>query len=184
MIMKLDNLDLIIFDLDETLVDWTTQQLFPEVVQIITELKSSGYKLGLASYNGAAGQLLRNFGIYEMFDVIEYENVRNIFSDKMFDDVENGHPVCNDNLWLRVLSGIDKRDMLTSIITSLDIPSSRALFFDDQDRYINTAMSLGIKGYKVDHTGVNRKCVIHAIESFADAVEHAEYASYNNWIAL
>lgn len=84
---KLAHIDLVIFDLDETLIDWVHGKLFPDVPYVLKGLRKAGYKVALASYNSAADQMLRKFGIRHYFDWVVSEHLGETLADNMLVDM-------------------------------------------------------------------------------------------------
>ena len=118
----MSNIKCVIFDLDYTLLNHYTYRLYDDVVEILSELKSNGYKVALASYNAYAKNVLKEFDIYDYFDYIEYEDVR--YSN--WNNIDN------------------KRSMLERLIKKLNVEAQEILFIDDQRQNINVASDLGI----------------------------------------
>lgn len=119
----------IIFDLDRTLLCSETKNLFIDVKCILHHLKLKGYKIALASYNAYADKLLEEHNISQYFDYIIYEDMR-----------------------LLSILGINidfKLEMLTNLLSLANVSTEETLFFDDQQRNIDTGLKLGIKTCKV-----------------------------------
>jgi HAD superfamily phosphatase (TIGR01681 family) len=151
---KLDHIDLVVFDLDETLIDWAHKKLFPDVPYILQELRKSGYKVALASYNGAADQMLRKFGIRQFFDYVVSEHLGETLADNMLVDMEHGEFSRRDLVWMRLINGLDKKQMLEDVLMYFNTPPERTVFFDDQQRFIDSATQLGIMGHLVGPEGL------------------------------
>jgi HAD superfamily phosphatase (TIGR01681 family) len=124
---KIKGLDMIVFDLDYTLLNWSSRYerghaLFPYVVNILAELRKLGYKIALVSFNSEANYFLEYHGISNYFDYVEYE--KHTF-------------------------GASKRDMLLDLKYKSGIQPENMLFFDDNKFNIALADTMGIKGYCV-----------------------------------
>jgi HAD superfamily phosphatase (TIGR01681 family) len=160
---KLQNLDLIIFDLDGTLINWEEHNVFVGVHYILQSLKDAGYKLAIASYNQETKQCLLDLDINDYFDYVEYDKSSYLLlheqlkAEKTFD---------LNLLWQRTENMDDKRTMLENILTASKTSANKALFFDDQKRFINTAEELGIKGHLVGKDGVTVDLVNLALTEF------------------
>lgn len=123
-IPKVPNLDLIVFDLDYTLLDWSTKfdfghRLFPFVPHILDALKKIGYKLAIVSFNSDAKYFLEYHDIAWYFDFIEYEK----------------HTL-----------GATKKHMLLDLEYVSGISHENMLFFDDSETNINDAKAVGVQG--------------------------------------
>jgi HAD superfamily phosphatase (TIGR01681 family) len=144
---KKTNLDVLIFDLDETLIDWRHNKLFPRVAYYLDQLKACGYILAIASYNSNAEYYLDHYGIKHLFDIIEYTSVSR---SPILQSNRNNVLVPNNIFFHQD----NKYEMLKNIISKTQKPSSRMLFFDDQKRFVQTAESIGIKGIVVSCNGL------------------------------
>lgn len=113
------NIELIIFDLDDTLFCLRNRELFYDARVTLQRLKNNGYKIGLVSYNAKARAVLQSCGIHGLFDYVLCENWK----------------IC----------GIDgKENMLRTIIQQSGVLPERTLFVDDQYRFLQTAQRLGM----------------------------------------
>ena len=141
---------LVVFDLDDTLFSWKTNDLFPEVNAVLSRLKNAGCRLGLASYNAQAPDILEACGVSDAFDFIEYEDLvrtaRIVKNAKL-------HAADYDWKWCsRVVN--DKTLMLHSILSKAQVPPHQALFVDDQERFLAAARELGMQVMLVGAEGV------------------------------
>lgn len=114
-------INLIVFDLDDTLICAKTKVFLYDVENLLIRLKENGYKLALASYNPYADTVLRKRRLYHYFDFIEYEDWR--FQDEL--DM--------------------KENMLKTILKKSNVEAERILFIDDQIRFVEKAKMLGLK---------------------------------------
>ena len=115
------SINLIVFDLDDTLICTRTKLFLYDVENLLIRLKKDGYKLAVASYNPYADNVLRKKRLYHYFDFIEYED------------------------W-RFQETIDmKEKMLKTILEKSNIEAEKILFIDDQIRFIEKAKMLGLK---------------------------------------
>lgn len=113
--------NLIVFDLDDTLICARTKVFLYDVENLLISLKNEGYKLALASYNPYADDVLKKRRLYHYFDFIEYEDWR--FQDEL--DM--------------------KENMLKTILRKSNVEAEKILFIDDQIRFIEKAQMLGLK---------------------------------------
>lgn len=154
-----------IFDLDETLVDWSYQppKLFPQAIAILENLKHQGYCIALASYNKSAVSVLQSFDISKYFDVVEFENL---------DDNQN--IVTRDVIGLEIeqrykyrgLACDNKYDMLKAIMCKFNLPRNQYIFLDDHQCNVRTANKLGMYGIHIGFGGVEWKHIWKAINYF------------------
>jgi FMN phosphatase YigB (HAD superfamily) len=162
---KLNNLDLIIFDMDETLINWKTAQLFPNVDIYLDGLKKAGYKLAISSYNALTEECLTDFGIIDFFDIIEYQELSHSWFREQLSAEKEG--IYENVIWQGNVSKMDNKEtMLSNILYKLNIPAERTLFFDDQNRFLVVAKSLGIKGYNVKNTGLTLEKLVNGLAQF------------------
>lgn len=137
-----NDIRLVIFDLDQTLVDWIGGEahLFPCVRNILESLASNGFKIALATYNRWAEHFLTKLGVVSFFDMIETD----------------------------IVNTLDKLDykatMLQNILENFQIPPEKVLFFDDQKRNLETATRIGIHGVYVDYTGITEEDFMNAFK--------------------
>jgi HAD superfamily phosphatase (TIGR01681 family) len=163
---KLNNLELIIFDMDETLIDWTNAQLFPYIDVYLKALKEAGYKLAIASYNSLTEECLDEFHIKQYFDIIEHQDLsRSWFKQQLSAEKEG---IYENVIWQgNVTESDNKEKMLLNILTELNIPAEKTLFFDDQKRFVAMAKSLGIKGYNVNNSGLTLEKLTQGLAQFS-----------------
>lgn len=117
------NINLVIFDLDDTLICTRTSKFLYDVEKLLKTLKDNGYKIGMASYNPYADYVLKKRNLYDYFDFIEYEDWR---FKKILDLKEN---------------------MIKTILEKANTKPEHSLFIDDQVLCIETARTLGLKTY-------------------------------------
>ena len=123
-IPKISGLDMIVFDLDYTLLDWSSKfdfghQLYPFVPHILNALRKIGYKLAIVSFNSDARYFLEYHDIACYFDYVEYEK----------------HTL-----------GATKKEMLLDLEYISGIKHEHMLFFDDSQTNIDDAKAVGIQG--------------------------------------
>lgn len=114
------DIELIIFDLDGTLIDHKNDDIYVYnfVNPLIEYLVSKNIKLALASYNTNAYNILKEMNIIEHFEIIEYRHWQVKFDHK--------------------------QEMLENIVNKMNIPTYKILFIDDQWRFLYTAQKIGI----------------------------------------
>lgn len=134
---------LIIFDLDQTLVDWFAGEphLFPDVPNILESLSKAGYKIALASYNRWAEHYLEKLGVLNHFDMIAIDTL-NTFEKLDY-----------------------KKDLLEKVLKNFDIPPEKALFYDDQKKNIHTGTALGIDSIYLDMNGLTNELFLQGFNS-------------------
>ena len=116
---------LVIFDLDETLID-QDNKLYNDTLDALHFLKNKNIKIALASYNGCARQTLNRVGISDFFYIIQYVN------------------------W-QTLKYLDhKYYMLNDIIKLSGIDPESILFIDDNNSNLKTAETLNINTHHVN----------------------------------
>jgi putative hydrolase of the HAD superfamily len=139
----LSNKQLIIFDLDQTLVDWFGGEphLFPDVPNILESLSKYGYKIVLASYNRWAEHYLEKLGVSHYFDMIAIDILNT------FDKLDY------------------KKDLLEKILKHFNISPEKALFFDDQKKNVHTGNALGIDSIYLDMNGLTEELFLEGFNS-------------------
>jgi HAD superfamily phosphatase (TIGR01681 family) len=153
----MNEIDVFIFDLDETLYDWSSNRLFPQARDIIENLHANGYKIALASYNRKATDVLMNSGLAQFFHVVEWEDATD------YKEWVKKHIVDADekDLWkYRRLYMDNKKRMLSSIIKKLETTPERCVFLDDQKRNIECARNMGIHAVRVGKDGVEWRTIL------------------------
>lgn len=135
--------ELIIFDLDQTLVDWFGGEphLFPDVPNILESLSIYGYKIALASYNRWAEHYLEKFGLIHYFDIIAID-IQNTFDKLDY-----------------------KKDLLEKILKHFNISPEKALFYDDQKKNIVTGNELGIQSIYLNMNGLTEELFLQGFNS-------------------
>ena len=130
----MENIICIIFDLDDVLIH---EGFYPEIIPvdnleyIIKNLYNDGYILAIASYNQTAKCCLEQLNLDHYFSVIIGRR-----------DIDF------------------KKSMLQEIFQKLNINSSEAIFFDDVEDNITTALNLNCNGILVNYeTGITIKNV-------------------------
>jgi FMN phosphatase YigB (HAD superfamily) len=158
------NMHLFIFDLDQTLVDWSQAkpELFPQVLDILDNLKSRGHKMAVASYNKRAPTVLKDFGLSQYFEMVEFESLdqqsRRLLMDVV--DLEPG------SAWeYRQLACDNKATMLETIVDRTRIPMEHCVFLDDNRRFVDAARKLGIYSIHVKG-GLEWGHVLKALQYF------------------
>lgn len=138
-----DNIELVIFDLDQTLIEWHFGEphLFPDVVKILNSLYASKFKMAVATYNSWAEHYLKKMGLDHYFDMIGIDIVNT------FDRLDY------------------KKDLLSKILEQLNVPPNKALFFDDQMKNIRTGCELGIHSIYVNMNGLTEKIFLEAFDA-------------------
>lgn len=133
---------LIIFDLDDTLLKRDTNEISNKQKSIITFVKERGFKVGLASLNCYAREILAKNGIEDYFDFIQHRT--------------SG-----------TFNNLNKSTMLTNILNELDVRADNTILFDDNYQHGIEAMSLGIRFVCVNKRfGVRWRDIKTAINSF------------------
>lgn len=124
------NKELIIFDLDQTLVDWYDGKphLFPDVPNILESLSKHGYKIALATYNRWAEHYLQELGLIGYFDMVAVDITNN------FDSLDY------------------KKNLLGKVLNHFNVSPEKALFYDDHHKNVLTGNELGIRSI---HLGMN-----------------------------
>jgi len=122
--MTITGIEMIIFDLDKTLVNrWG--DMYDGVYDMLDDLKKKGIRLVVASYNKNGEKVLKYNGIDHFFETVR----------------------CQD--WQ--IDGIDdKKKMLGEILETSNLPSENILFVDDQEKNLDTATKLGMKIHLVN----------------------------------
>lgn len=115
------SINLIVFDLDDTLICTRTKLFLYDVENLLIRLKNDGFKIALASYNPYADDVLKTKRLYHYFDFVEYEDWR--FQDEL--DM--------------------KENMLRTILKKSNVEAQNILFIDDQIRFVEKAKMLGLK---------------------------------------
>lgn len=133
---------LIIFDLDDTLLKRDTNEISNKQKSIITFVKERGFKVGLASLNCYAREILAKNGIQEYFDYIQHRTKE-------------------------TFNILNKSTMLQNILKELNVTADNTILFDDNYQHCVEAMSLGIKFVYVNKRfGVRWRDIKTAINSF------------------
>lgn len=128
--MKSSWVDVLVFDLDDTLRPRNQSMPFLEVKQLLTGLKQAGYLLALASLNEDAESDLAVLGLQPFFDCVQCS--------------------LQDT----------KYDMLKKIMEHFNVPVERMVFFDDIMSHVLEARALGITSVLINgRTGVNQHYV-------------------------
>lgn len=121
--MTVTDIELIIFDLDGTLVDFWGN-IYGGVYDMLNDLKKNGKRLVLASYNINGENILKRHKISHFFETIK----------------------CQD--WHQ--DGIDnKQQMLSEILKVSNVSPENIIFVDDQHRFLETAVKLGMNTHFV-----------------------------------
>lgn len=137
------NIELVIFDLDQTLIEWHFGEphLFPDVDIILRSLYASNCKMAVATYNTWAEHYLKKMGLDHYFDMIGIDILTT------FDRLDY------------------KKDLLSKILTELNVAPEKTLFFDDQMKNVRTGHELGIHSIYVDMNGLTEKIFLRALDS-------------------
>ena len=153
--MSHNTIQLVIFDLDDTLYSSKNNALFHRVPSLLNTIKDCGCKIALASYNAYADDVLNKCGIIKSFDYIEFEDL--VHSAQILKTMQKlcNKGVENDWKWSTCVVN-DKTSMLSNIIARSGVHPENTLFVDDQDRYIQAARKLGMRTCLVDQDGVSR----------------------------
>lgn len=130
--MTVTNIELIIFDLDKTLIDYWGD-MYNGVYDMLNDLKKNGKRLALASYNINGEKILKRHKINHFFEIIKCQ-------DWQIDGIDN------------------KKQMLSEILKISNVSSENIIFVDDQQGFLNTAEKLGMNTYLVKgNDGLNCK---------------------------
>jgi HAD superfamily phosphatase (TIGR01681 family) len=163
---------MIIFDLDETLINWHNHDVFPDVRFILQSLRDAGYILAIASYNEKTKRCLIDFDLLVYFDYIQYEKWSSSWFQEQLKAEKNG--LLDISLsWQRNVAIDNKRTMLENILKYSGIAAKNTLFFDDQKRFIDTAESLGIHGELVGKDGVTIDLINKSLTKFKNHIYKA-----------
>ena len=146
---KSQNIDMIIFDLDDTLVCWKNGcELFPDVQETLASLKTIGYRIALASYNKNAYYYLKKFQIHEYFDFVVIEEFQKNFKVQFSLDSDN------------------KKTLLQKLLNVAQTLPSRSLFFDDQWVNVCSGNSIGIKSVHVKENGFTKEMLYSSLKKY------------------
>ena len=136
------NYKVFVFDLDNTLYLHHTTRAYSDdyhkkVKKFLVNLKTQNKILSIATHNKNPKWILKQIGIFDLFDHIVYEQ-------------KNVHPWTNT---IEEYTG--KNEMVQEIINKTKCKKEQVIFFDDFDYNIKKVEGLGVKSVKVsDQIGI------------------------------
>lgn len=119
-------MSLYVFDLDDTLWNWSNKTIYPDVVEILSKLKKAGNYVYLASFNPVAPVILHSLQIYNFFDGVRYG---------------------------RLMTKAEMiRDIVYELIFNKNIVPNRVYFFDDMPDNIYEVQAMNTHYVHAVHT--------------------------------
>lgn len=135
-----NNLELVIFDLDDTLMFKYSQKMNIRSIDIVNYFRNLGVKIALCTLNKFGELFLYKNNIHHIFDNIQ----QNKFNDEYIDDEDRKN--CKSNR---------KTYMYKKVLNILNIKAENTIIFDDCFVHIIEAKIMKIKYIHVD----NKKCI-------------------------
>ncbi len=173
--IKLSNLELIVLDVVDIIYNPEKDKIYPNIKNILKDLKKIGYKLAIISYNINTIFILERFNLVQFFDYIEIEDYW-----KNFWEYKTLHSNLEDKDIHAIISNY-KTKMFINLMNKSNIDSSKILSFDTSYKLIHAISLSGVFSIYIEKNGLTEKIINYGFTNFLSDKEWYINPNYSLW---